>query len=66
MKGLDQWITGGQGHKSTCDCTCPTGHHWTCEGWSEYGFFDPDIEDEYLICPICGQLNREVKEGKDL
>ena len=62
MKGLDQWLTGGQGHQSTYDCYCPQGHKWTCEGWTEYGSFEPDEENEFLICPTCGQLNIEVKE----
>lgn len=54
MKGLDEWIAGGNGHVDTCEFECENKHKWEVSGYTEYGSFDPDDESQ-IDCPICGK-----------
>ena len=57
MKGLDEWITGGIGHKTIATFKCENNHKWQVDGYTEYGMFEPDVE-ELIDCPVCGKPDK--------
>ncbi len=61
MKGLDNWIVGGRGHKCTVQVQCPTCHdRWEVDGYMEYGMWDPDYNGD-MICPVCDLKGLDAK-----